>query len=100
VSLPFTAAFPSKTAPRASRPAPPRTYHVAAAQFAFSRSAVVLTDALNHRGYRAVPERMADAHGKTVYVVVTGSYRRPKEARNAALALQRSGYPAYFFGSR
>jgi len=89
-----------RATPSAPRPAPALTYHVAAAHFAFSRSAVVLADALIRRGYPAVPERMADGHGKTVYVVVTGSYRRPKDARNAAVALQRSGYPAYFFGGR
>lgn len=89
-----------RTASRAPRPAPALTYYVAAARFSFSRSAVVLTDALIRRGYPAVPERMADPHGKAVYVVVTGSYRRPQEARNAVLVLQRSGYPAYFFGGR
>ena len=76
------------------------TYHVAAAKFPFLRNATVLADALSRRGYAAVPERMDDAHGKTVYVVVTGAYKRPGEARAAALVLQRSGYPAYFFGSR
>ena len=94
----------ARAAPRAEAPAKPpapaQTYHVAAAQFAFSRSAVVLADALRLRGYPALPERMTDRHGKTVYVVVTGTFRRPKEARAAALALQRSGYPAYFFGGR
>ena len=87
-----------KTAPPAARPAPAITYHVAAARFPFSRNATILADALNRRGYHAVPERMADAHGKAIYAVVIGSYRRPREARAAALALQRSGYPAYLFG--
>lgn len=100
VSLPPPRTVTPRTALRARPPAPPLAYHVAAAQFSFSRSAVVLADALSRRGYQAVPERMADPHGKTVYVVVTGSYRRPKEARKAVLALQRSGYPAYFFGGR
>ena len=89
-----------KTAPPAARPAPAITYHVAAARFPFLRNATILADALNRRGYHAVPERMADAHGKTIYAVVIGSYRRPREAHAAALALQRSGYPAYLFGGR
>ena len=89
-----------KTAPPAARPAPAIIYHVAAACFPFSRNATILADALNRRGYHAVPERMADAHGKAIYAVVIGSYRRPREARAAALALQRSGYPAYLFGGR
>jgi hypothetical protein len=102
-SLPSPRRAPLRPAARAPRrtaksPAPALTYHVAAAHFAFSRSATVLADALSRRGYPAVPERMADAQGKTVYVVVTGSFRRPKDARSAAVALQRSGYPAYFFG--
>ena len=91
---------PPKRAAHAKPAAPVSTYYVAAAQFFYSRSADVLAAALSHRGYKAIPERMADARGKPVYVVVTGSYRRPSEARSAALALQRSGYPAYFFGSR
>ncbi len=107
---------PSRPAHRPSKRQPPRavpppvarskphaptlTYHVAAAQFPFIRNATVLADALNQRGYQAVPERMADRRGKTVYVVVTGTYRSPKEAHAAALVLQRNGYPAYFFGSR
>jgi len=85
---------------RVRPPAPAQTYHVVAARFYFSRSATVLADALNQRGYHALPERMNDPHGKAVYAVVTGTYRRPKEARAAALVLQRSGYPAYVFGSR
>jgi len=105
------AAAPPRSA-RAPRIAPPRavarvrppasatSYHVAAARFHFSRSAIVLADALNQRGYHALPERMNDPQGKTVYAVVTGTYRRPKEARAAALILQRSGYPAYVFGGR
>ena len=93
------AALPKRT-PRPKPPAPVLTYYVAAAHFFYPRSADVLAAALSHRGYKAVPERMTDAHGKAVYVVVTGSYRRPSEARSAALALQRSGYPAYFFGGR
>lgn len=97
-------AVPPRTAVRAaardrSRP-PALTYHVAAAKFPFLRNATVLADALSRRGYQAVPERMDDRHGKAVYVVVTGSYHDPKEARSAALELQRSGYPAYFFGGR
>lgn len=91
---------PPKRTPRPKPLAPVSTYYVAAAQFFYPRSADVLAAALSHRGYKAVPERMTDAHGKAVYVVVTGSYRRPSEARSAALALQRSGYPAYFFGGR
>lgn len=100
LSPPPPRAAPPRAAVRAAPPASGLIYHVAAAQFSFSRSAVVLADALARRGYPAVPERMTDRHGKTVYVVVTGSYRRPKEARAAALALQRSGYPAYFYSGR
>ena len=89
---------PRKTAARAPRPVPSHAYHVAAAVFYFPRSAAVLAEALNRHGYHAVPERMAGPHGKSVYVVVTGGYRRPGEAHTAALALQRSGYQAYVFG--
>jgi len=99
VRLPLRTA-PPRAAAQAPRPAPALTYYVAAAYFSFPQSAVVLADALKHRGYPAVSERMADPHGKTVYVVVTGSYQRPSEAHKVALSLQRSGYPAYFFGSR
>jgi len=100
-SLPPPRVVPTpKAAVRVRPPAPATSYHVAAARFPFSRSAVVLADALNRRGYHAVSERMSDPHGKAVYAVVTGTYRRPKEARAAALALQRSGYPAYVFGGR
>ena len=90
----------SEKTPQGTDRTPALTYHVAAAKFLSLRNATILSDALNRRGYQAVPEPMADAHGKAVYVVVTGAFRRPKEARAAALALQRSGYPAYFFGSR
>lgn len=91
---------PKVVPPRTAARAPAPSYHVAAARFYFLRSATVLADALNQRGYHAVPERMNDPRGKAVYAVVTGTFRRPKEARAAALVLQRSGYPAYVFGSR
>ena len=84
--------------PPTPRPAPVTIYHVAAAQFPQSRSAVVLAKSFRLRGSPATTKRMIGYHGKTVYAVVTGAYRRPEEARAAALILQRSGYPAYFFG--
>jgi len=103
--LPVAASPAPRTAARvkrpvAARPASPLVYHVAAAHFPFLRNATVLSDALSRRGYPAVPEPMTGKDGKVVYVVVTGRYRRPQEARKAVLALQRSGYPAYFFSSR
>lgn len=84
--------------PNTPRPAPAATYHVAAAQFPLSRSAVVLAKAFRLRGSAATTKRMVGYHGKTVYAVVTGAYRRPEEARAAVLVLQRSGYPAYLYG--
>ena len=93
---------PDAVAPRAEtaapRPGPATIYHVAAAQFPFSRNAVVLAKSFRLRGSPATTKRMIGYHGKTVYAVVTGAYRHPEEARAAALALQRGGYPAYFFG--
>ena len=77
----------------------PLRFYVAAAHFPFNKNAVVLADALHNRGYHAIPERMADGRGKAVYVVVTGSYFRPENARRQMLVLQRSGYPAYCFRS-
>jgi hypothetical protein len=92
--LPKAAAKPS----RRLVPSPLR-FTVAAAHFPFNKNAVILADALHRQGYHAVPERMAVGRGKAVYVVVTGSYSRPENARQQRLVLQRSGYPAYIFRS-
>ncbi len=85
-------------APPDTRPAPAVLYHVAAAQFPLSRSAVVLAKSFRLQGSPATTKRMIGYHGRTVYAVVTGAYRRPEEARAAVLVLQRSGYPAYLYG--
>jgi hypothetical protein len=110
-SLPAPA--PAYVPPLLPKPPPPRAaakpsrrlvssllrFTVAAAHFPFNKNAVVLADALHRQGYHAVPEQMADGRGKAVYVVVTGSYFRPENARKQMLVLQRSGYPAYIFRS-
>jgi len=79
----------------------PPVYHVAAAHFARARSAEALAGALRQSGYRAAAvRRMNDAQGKSVYVVETGTFRRPAEVYAAVAVLLRSGYPAYFYAGR
>lgn len=100
---PAAMAPPSRPrAPRvAERPAAagPPLYHVVAARFAYSRNADVLAAALQRNGYHAAARRIADGRGRIVYVVETGTYRRPGEVFDAVAKLLRSGYPAYFYTS-
>lgn len=87
----------------ASASPPPRArllYHVEAARFPFARNADVLAAALRRQGIPAVTQRITDRRGKPVYIVETGTYRSFGEVRKALLNLQRSGYPAYFYGTR
>lgn len=83
--------------PAVAAPVRPPIYHVVAARFAQARNADVLAAALRGNGYHATARRMADGHGQTVYVVETGTYRRPAEVFGAVSKLLRSGYPAYFY---
>ena len=76
------------------------TYHIEAARFPFARNADVLAAALRRQGIPAVAQHITDRRGKPVYIVETGTTRRLGEVRRAVLGLQRSGYPAYFYGTR
>ncbi len=96
-------ALPTKTHSSISAMPPPRSrllYHVEAAHFPFVRNAAVLAAALRRQGIPAVAQRITDRRGKPVYIVETGTYHRLGAVRKAVLTLQRSGYPAYFYGTR
>ncbi len=96
-------ALPTKTHSSIAAMTPPRSrliYHVEAAHFPFARNADILAAALRRQGIPAVAQRITDRRGKPVYIVETGTFRRLGSVRRAMLALQRSGYPAYFYGTR
>jgi len=73
----------------------PSLYHVVAASFPRSRNAIVLAKSFWSRDVKAAVRRLPDRQGKPVYAVETGGFHHTEEAQEAALTLQRSGYPAY-----
>lgn len=91
---------PVSTDPIPSAPVFAPLYHVVAASFPRSRNAIVLAKSFWSRDIKAAVRRLPDRQGKPVYAVEMGGFQSSEEAQEAALTLQRSGYPAYSVASR
>ena len=88
----------------ATRPAPQRSngqkshlkpYHVAAAAFVVRPVAETLAGALRRRGFHAFVRETSQPHHKPTYVVETGKFLRPADAKKQLYTLNHDGYPAF-----
>lgn len=88
----------------AARPAPKRPkmqtshlkpYHVAAAAFVVRPVAETLAGALRRRGFHAFVRETKQPHHKPTYVVETGKFLRPADAKKQLYTLNHDGYPAF-----
>ncbi len=73
----------------------PIPYHVAAAQFIVRPIAETLAGALRRRGFHAFVRVNTKPHHKPTYVVETGTFLRPADAKKQLYTLSRDGYPAF-----
>lgn len=88
----------------AAQPAPKRPngqsshlkpYHVAAAAFVVRPIAETLAGALRRRGFHAFVRETNQPHHKPTYVVETGKFLRPADAKKQLYTLNHDGYPAF-----
>lgn len=73
----------------------PEPYHVAAASFVVRPIAETLAGALRRRGFHAFVRVTKQPHHKPAYVVETGTFLRPADAKNQLYTLNHDGYPAF-----
>lgn len=79
---------------------PRPVFHVVAVRLPSLKNAAVLAGALQGLGFHPLVRLTIGQRGKVLYAVETGAYLGEYEAHNESLALQRSGYPAYYVSDR
>ncbi len=72
-----------------------KAYHVAAAAFVVRPVAETLAGALRRRGFHAFVRETTEPHHKPTYVVETGKFLRPADAKKQLYTLNHDGYPAF-----
>lgn len=87
----------ARPAPRRPKAQTPRLkpYHVAAAAFVVRPVAETLAGALRRRGFHAFVRETKQPHHKPAFVVETGTFLRPADAKKQLYTLNHDGYPAF-----
>ena len=83
-----------KPVPAAKAPSS-KVLHVAAAQFVVRPVAETLAGALRRRGFHAFVRVNTQPDRKPTYVVETGKFLRPADAKKQLYTLNHDGYPAF-----